>query len=200
MNCAVIARGIILAASGNEAEESIWVQMLVLVILAAGVGVYGFVKKKVKQFDQQEDYSGYSRGALSLQSLEKKIMNAKRAGIYSETIERIEKKPTLESGAAAIAAGNRLRDAAGRGKDLGSGMEMLEEDLLVRIVEEIEGADEYDVTMRKLSFNELVRREHLGAADSKALKVYAINRGNLYSKDIQCEAMKELAERTGPLV
>jgi len=193
MNCAVIARGIILAASGNEAEESVWVQILVLVILAAGVGVYGFVKKRVKQFDRWE---GYSRRALSLQSLEKKIMNAKRAGIYSETIERIEKEPTLESGAAAIAAGNRLTDAACRGKDLASGMEMLEEDLLVRLVEQTEGSDEYDVMMRKLSFNELVRREQLWAAESRAIKVYAINQGNLYGKDIQCEAMKELAERT----
>ena len=75
--------------------------------------------------------------------------------------------------------------------------EMLEQDLLVRIVEQTEGTDQYDVMMRRLSFNELVRREQLGAADSRALKVYAVNRANLYGKDIQCQAMRELAERTG---
>jgi len=52
------------------------------------------------------------------------------------------------------------------------------------------------VTMRKLNFNELLRRDQLNEANSSALKVYAINQGNLYGKDIQCEAMKELTERT----
>ena len=36
----------------------------------------------------------------------------------------------------------------------------------------------------------------MGAVASVALKVYATNRDNLYDKDIQCEAMKELTERT----
>lgn len=199
----MIAGGMVLAASGNEVEETIWVQLLVLVMLAAGVGVYTFVRKRTKQFEEQKDYPDYRRWSLSLQGLEKKIMNAKRTGIYSETIEReedIEKGPVFESGAVVIAGDSRLTDEAAREKDLGGGMEMLEQDLLVRIVEQIEGQDECDVIMRKLSFGELVRRGQLGAAESKALKVYATNSGNLYSKDIQCQAMRELAERTGVLV
>ena len=96
-------------------------------------------------------------------------------------------------------------DAAGRGKptdasagekDLAGGMEMLEPDFLLSVVESTRGDDKNDVTMRKLTFNELLRREQLDTIDSNALKVYAVNKGNLYGKDVQCEAMKRLTERT----
>jgi hypothetical protein len=50
--------------------------------------------------------------------------------------------------------------------------------------------------MRKLTFDELVRREQLCDVASSSLKVYAMNRNNLYDKNIQYEAMKELARRT----
>jgi len=81
-------------------------------------------------------------------------------------------------------------------RELGGGMEILGLDFLLGVVENIRGADKNDVIMRKLVFNELLRREQLDAIDSNSLKVYAINEGNLYGKDIQCEAMKVLAERT----
>jgi len=83
-----------------------------------------------------------------------------------------------------------------RGKDLHSGMELLELDFLLSIIENTKGDDDNDVTMRKLNFNELLRRDQLNEADSHSLAVYAINEGNLYGKDIQCEAMKELTTRT----
>jgi len=81
-------------------------------------------------------------------------------------------------------------------RDLASGMEILELDFLLSVIENTEGDDKNDVTMRKLGFNELLRREQLDAIDSKALKAYAVNAGNLYGKNIQCEAMKKLTERT----
>lgn len=81
-------------------------------------------------------------------------------------------------------------------RNLGGGMEMLEMDFLLGVVENTGGADKNDVMMRKLVFNELLRREQLDAIDSNALKVYAIDDGGLYGKDIQCEAMKKLTERT----
>ncbi len=84
----------------------------------------------------------------------------------------------------------------GRDRDMAGGMEMLEQDFLLGVVENTIGADRNDVIMRKLVFHELLRREQLDAMDSDALKVYAVNEGNLYGKDIQCEAMKKLAERT----
>jgi hypothetical protein len=84
----------------------------------------------------------------------------------------------------------------GKNKDLRGGMDLLELDFLLSIVENTKGNDQNDVTMRKLNFNEVLRREKLGQVNSKVVTVYAINRGNLYGKDIQCKAMGELAERT----
>ncbi len=86
--------------------------------------------------------------------------------------------------------------AAEREADLNSGMDLLELDFLLSIVESTRGDDKNDVTMRKLNFNELLRRNKQDQIDSAALKVYAVNAGNLYGKDIQCEAMKELTKRT----
>ncbi len=86
--------------------------------------------------------------------------------------------------------------AGGKDRDLRGGMELLELDFLLSIVENTEGNDVNDVTMRKLNFNELLRRGKQDQIDSNALKVYAVNAGNLYGKDIQCAATKELAKRT----
>ncbi len=86
--------------------------------------------------------------------------------------------------------------AAERGRDLAGGMEMLELDFLLSVVENTRGDDKNDVMMRKLNFNELLRREQLNEIDSNALKVYVVDEGNLYGKDIQCQAMKELTVRT----
>lgn len=83
-----------------------------------------------------------------------------------------------------------------REKDLAGGMEILDLDFLLSIVENTKGNDKNDVTMRRLTFDELLRREQLDTIDSNALKVYAMNDGNLYGKIIQCEAMKMLTERT----
>jgi len=83
-----------------------------------------------------------------------------------------------------------------READLNSGMELLELDFLLGIIENTKGDDRNDVTMRKLNFNELLRRNKQDQIDSAVLKVYALNIGNLYGKDIQCEAMKELTKRT----
>ena len=92
-------------------------------------------------------------------------------------------------------------EAAGEGKpgkrDLAGGMEMLELDFLVGVIEDTRGADRNDVAMRRLSFDELLRREQQKEIDSGALSVYAVDERNLYGKTIQCEAMKELTKRTG---
>lgn len=88
------------------------------------------------------------------------------------------------------------RGGPGGDRDLGGGMEMLEMDFLLSIVENIKGDDKSDVTMRKLVFNELIRREEVDAIDSNSLKVYTVDEDRLYGKNIQCEAMKKLTERT----
>jgi hypothetical protein len=86
--------------------------------------------------------------------------------------------------------------AAEKNKDLHGGMELLELDFLLSIIENTKGKDQNDVTMRKLNFNEVLRREKQNEIDSNALAVYVVNAGNLYGKDIQCEATKELTRRT----
>jgi hypothetical protein len=84
----------------------------------------------------------------------------------------------------------------GKERNLAGGMDLLELDFLLSVIENTRGNDKNDVMMRKLSFNELIRREQADTIDSNALKVYAIDKSGLYSKDIQCEAMKVLADRT----
>ena len=95
-------------------------------------------------------------------------------------------------------AGSEATGRAGpaKDKDLAGGMEMLELDFLLGVIEHTDGDDKNDVMMRKLSFNEVLRREQQNTMDSHALTVYAVDERSLYGKDIQCEAMKELTKRT----
>jgi hypothetical protein len=88
------------------------------------------------------------------------------------------------------------KSAGKKGSDLQSGLELLEMDFLLSVVENTAGNDTNDVTMRKINFNELLRREERHQVASSALKVYAIDEEGLYGKDIQCQAMQELAART----
>jgi hypothetical protein len=147
----------IIAARSDVGDDTIWMQILVLVILAVFVGIISIAKAKANKL-KEEDPRRYEQ----------------------KLVGKTFKIPHTE-----------------REKDLHSGMELLGEDFLLSIVEKTNGDDdEKDVTMRKLNFKELIRRGKVNKADSKALKVYAINKGNLYGKDIQCEAIKALAERT----
>ena len=85
---------------------------------------------------------------------------------------------------------------AQRSEDLESGMELLELDFLLGIIENTDGTDKNDLMMRKICFSEVLRRNQQNEIDSYALKTYVLNDGNLYGKEIQCESMKELAQRT----
>jgi len=97
------------------------------------------------------------------------------------------------------ASGDMSEESAVKGKgarSLAGGMEMLELDFLLGVIENTDGADKNDVTMRKLTFNEVLRRGQQAEIDSKALTVYAVDASRFYGKDIQCAAMAELARRT----
>ena len=184
-------------------EDTVWAQILVLVVLASAWGVYSLVKRKPNKFEEEQ---GYYEAAPSRQTQWHrrkrglKELKGRGFGLFSKTAELIasSKKGLFDSGAGKTGReGKQKVKAAGeRRRDLDSGMEMLERELLVRVIENTKGKEKNDVMMRKFSFNELVRRGELKAADSNTLKIYALNEGNLYGKDIQCEAMKELAERT----
>ena len=91
-------------------------------------------------------------------------------------------------------AGMEKKTRAGR--NLGGGMEMLEMDFLLGVIENTEGEDKNDVAMRRLTFNEVLRRAQQSEIDSSALGVYSVDVKGLYGKDIQCAAMKELTRRT----
>ncbi len=107
-----------------------------------------------------------------------------------------ELRPSDNDSSQETADQEKLKSESAKERDLASGMEMLEMDFLLSVVEKTKGDDKNDVAMRKLSFNELLRREQQKHIDSKALTVYAVDEDNLYGKDIQCEAMKELTKRT----
>jgi hypothetical protein len=81
-------------------------------------------------------------------------------------------------------------------RNLAGGMDLLELEFLLGIVESINGEDRNDVAMRRLTFNEVLRRNQQNEIDSAALSVYAVDEKSFYGKDIQCAAMKELARRT----
>ena len=97
----------------------------------------------------------------------------------------------------AVALIEQAPKPAGKKRDLQGGMELLEAEFLVGIVERVGHGDFRDVVMHKLVFAELMRRGVLSAVNSDALKVYVLDKGGRYGKRIQCEAMKELALRTG---
>ncbi len=119
-----------------------------------------------------------------------------KKGEMKKTDKVVELRPGESGFENSEAVSTQTEPAAQRSEDLESGMELLELDFVLGIIENIDGADKNDVTMRKLCFNEVTRRNQQNEIDSFALKVYAINDGNLYGKDIQCEAMKEMALRT----
>ncbi|MCK5174130.1 MAG: hypothetical protein KAR47_12120 [Planctomycetes bacterium] len=83
-----------------------------------------------------------------------------------------------------------------RDRDLRTGMDVLDLEFLLTVVENTGGNDTNEIAMRKLSFNELMRTQRVHELDSSALKVYAMDEYGHFGKDIQCEAMKELTERT----
>ena len=194
-----------MVASDSGGEDVFWMQMLVLLVLAALWGVYSLVKTGANKLeDQQRGYPEYAgAGHTRVRQLNKalKALKNRRFSIFLKTgqAKPVIKEPVFDFDARKMASRERAKDelAKERGRDLHSGMEMLELDLLVSIVENTKGDDKDDVMIRKFSFSELLRREQLNAAGGNALKVYAMNEGNLYGKDIQCEAMKKLAERTG---
>jgi hypothetical protein len=123
-----------------------------------------------------DNYSNVSPSAIEEVGVAEKAANKTR---QSRRSEKVRSEPSRR-----------------RTRDLQSGMELLNVDFLLGIVENTSSNDDMDVTMRKLNFNELIRTEQLHAVDSNALKVYALNEDGFYDKQIQFEAVKELSART----
>ena len=120
----------------------------------------------------------------------------KKSEVKNMAASKIVEMPSPTKAASNVSNNESQKSGANKNKDLAGGMEILDMDFLLSIVENIDGNDKNDVTMRKLTFDELLRREQQNQIDSVALTVYSVNEGNLYGKVIQCEAMKELTRRT----
>lgn len=83
-----------------------------------------------------------------------------------------------------------------RNRDMAGGMEILELDFLLSVIENTDATTDNDIMMRKLAFNELIRTNRVNEIESQSLKVYAIDEHGWFTKDIQCESFKELTTRT----
>ena len=109
-----------------------------------------------------------------------------------------EENEALKEKAAAVVNVNSEKPKASRkDNDTNSGLELLDIEFVLGVVDSTDSADPNDITMRKIGFNEILRRNSRNRISSAALKVYALDQNKFYGKDIQCQAMQELAERTG---
>jgi len=150
-----------------EDEGTFWIQLLMLVMLAAGAGAYLMFKSRVKRIDRRA---------------------------HDEAIEDIIKPSAVSVFEPAKAVSGPKPSA--KKKDTLAGMELLERNFLVSVVERTDSPDQRDIEMRRLCFTELTRRKELWSIASAALKVYTLDEDGFYGKVIRCEAMAELAGRT----
>jgi len=200
MGCFLLQENIIIGNAGGA--DAFWSQILVLVVLAVIVGIGSFIKtradrlKEYRQYDTEEDAHGrqswFRQGIEAVKRIESKYVGTLFNFAWAK---KIAEKPAMAFAGRHRRESKLVDEQAQR--DLDSGMEVLGVGFLVGIIEKTDEIDEDDVVMRKLSFNELVRRGRLGAVDSNVLRAYAINQDDLYGKEVQCEAMKELALRPG---
>lgn len=205
--------------AAGDGEETIWIQLLVLVILAASVGVVGLIKKHRGRYGSvgffaRHIFNGLVRRGQDLAKWQARRMSELRQALVT-TIRRTQTKLGLifnpdtsgtkinqeHKGLSAIRLdtpkSGRPAPLAKRGeRDFNSGMELLTSDFLVEVVERTGSIEMRDVTMRNLCFTELVRRGELAALSSDALKAYTLDTEGVFDKSIRCQAMKELADRT----
>jgi len=135
-----------------------------------------------RRMDQYEDYDDYEVKDMEANT------SKKPQGRYADSVRDI--RPPRKDNA------SRKNLSRVNGRDMHSGMELLDLTFLLSIVESVDENDKTDVEMRKLCFNELVRTGQRSEIDSKSLKVYAVDADELYGKEIQCQALQELTERT----
>jgi hypothetical protein len=202
----------ILIAEIGDPGDSFFMQIFVFLLLGLFVGIYGYVKNAIKKHkDQQQNFSEeapihYAKSRWRFWLPHKPV--SPRKGIVQEDIAKMKgarhrvTNPSQElefdfnSSDAASHKNPKKKPSKEKNKNLYGGMDLLELDFLLSIVENVKDNDQKDVTIRKLNFNEVLRREKLNQVKSKVLVVYAIDQDHLYGKDIQCQAMGELAKRT----
>ncbi|MCJ7693280.1 MAG: hypothetical protein MUO22_07675 [Sedimentisphaerales bacterium] len=189
-------------AQGSGGDDTFWVQLLVIVVLAAGVGIYSLVRKKSHKLEEHQDYASYENVTGGQRQWRWKIQPVHKGhGEVKATVGAPLLK-TQQTGNSTVQVRKQRAfgfASDGKGRDLHGGMELLELGFLLSVLEEMSSAEVSDVTMRKLSFEELLRRDRLSRISSKALKLYAKDEQGFYGRKIQCEAMKQLSQRTKAL-
>jgi len=192
----------ILAQRSSGGDDTFWVQLLVIVVLAAGVGIYSLVRKKTHKGEEQEDYTSYPSRAGGQRQWRWKIQSSHKGPDEVKTTFGASLPKTQQAGNSTVQV--RKQRVFGfasdeKDRDLQGGMEILELGFLLSVLEDMSSAEVSDVTMRKLSFEEILRRDRLNRVSSKALKIYAKDEQGVYGSQIQCEAMKQLSQRTKAL-
>lgn len=154
-------------------------------------------KPKVPEFSRKTDMPKTQENEI------KTPVHQEVTKMVSETVKRVQQEATVEA-ARSMSEENRAvpqnrRTVSNQRRTMNAGLEILDDDFVVSLVENIESDDHNDVTMRIIGFNELLRRESLDLVNSNAMADYGRDEQCLYGKDIQCEAIKELARRTAGL-
>ncbi len=195
--------------AASDGDEAIWTQMLMVVVLAAGGGIYAFIKTRPKS-----RRSG--RGPISVH---RQIFNRGIEGV-SRLIKTagkqiLLKRPILPQSPGEYPVINQTPEInyqtpaivevvvkpGTKRRDLKSGMELLSGSFLVKVIESRNDrirADGIDIEMQKMCFTEMKRRNELEAVSSEALKAYTVDEAGHYGKTIHRQAMEELFRRTGP--
>lgn len=136
----------------------------------------------VHETNKYEEYDDYEVKKMEINT------DKKPQGRYADSVRDI-RPPRKDSSP-------RMNLGRQNGRDMHSGMELLDLGFLLNVVENVDNEEKTDVMMRKLCFNELIRTGQRSEIDSKALKIYVMDAEGLYGREIQCQAMQELAERT----
>jgi hypothetical protein len=184
-----------------EDEGTFWIQLLMMVMLAAGAGIYLLFKSRAKRAEQQ------THDEVIETIIETPMVPAlsKVEGSFAspEPGRRVEPPKYLAKSAPLHASPENRRiewptasEIKPRRKNLTSGMELLARNFLVSVVEQTDSPNQRDIEMRRLCFTELGRRGELWSIASTALKIYTLDEDGFYGKVIRFEAMAELAGRT----
>jgi hypothetical protein len=194
--------------AASDGDEAIWAQMLMVVILAAGGGIYAFIKTRPKSRRR-------SRWPISIYH---NIFNRGIDGA-SRLIKNVGRRIPLERPALMQTPGNHRAinqipeikhkvpaaieasvKPGAKMRDLKSGMELLSGSFLVKVIESRNDgicAEGIDIEMQKMCFTEMKRRDELEAVSGEALKTYTVDEAGHYGKTIRRQAMEELFHRTG---
>ncbi len=202
----------IMYLAAGDGEETFWIQLLVMVILATGIGIFGIIKKhKIARHSKNVVSVRYNSAtrllSKMLNGLARRKSELRQALLPAIGRTRtklvmifnfVSSKVTGRDDLSEAKSGTARPDSPVKRekRDFNAGMELLTREFLVEVVERTGTVEMQDVTMRNLCFTELVRRDELWAVSSDALKTYTLDREGAFNKSVRYQAMKELAGRT----